>query len=623
MNAYPIASLLGCLVHVMRHEPDASEPRTALLAALRAATGNAPLRLEADPESLQINGTEVPLATPGAGLVDDQLLGHGIRNAELAAACTDSDILRFASVLASFAGTYDSLDAIRTALGPAAARIILTPGATDFDVLRASQLRPRSVFEPAEAVESAPITGDTGEFQKFREFSLESALAPAEPDASMPAVGSVSEARPPLEALLRLGHDAIAREDWPALLEVGLQMVEAEAEAPSELIGSAHRIELRRLMRRNHLAMVARLAHGERRQDVIALLRRFGAEATEVLMDLLVDAMNLGERRGYYSALSQMSEGLDTIVQHLSHSQWYVVRNAADLCGDMELADAVPALANQARHTDPRVRKAVAGALAKIATPAAMEPLKLLLDDPVAAVRTQVVANLGGRRARAMARALGDQLRKEGDADVQHEALLALGRIGSAESVSILQEWSAPGGKLMGRRPVGIRLTAIRALNGIGPAARPALTALQRDEVPEVRAAVTRRAKAARSRAARSRSSRATSSFGVCMYRSGTDTSPVATPRWAVKMASASVPVTRPAACTTQGMPSASAASSSRSNTLAFTEDPRERTTPAPSATSPCFFFSTAGVSVACVTSTTRATRGVSPVAEGRAPPPE
>jgi HEAT repeat protein len=167
-----------------------------------------------------------------------------------------------------------------------------------------------------------------------------------------------------------------------------------------------------------------------------------------------------------------------------------VVRNAADLCGDMELADAVPALANQVRHTDPRVRKAVAGALAKIATPAAMEPLKVLLEDPVAPVRTQVVANLSGRRARAMARALGEQLKKEGDADVQHEALLALGRIGSPESVSILEEWSAPGGKLIGRRPVGLRLTAIRALNSIGPAARQALTALQKDEVPEVRAAV-------------------------------------------------------------------------------------------------------------------------------------
>src|SRR3989449_11528815 len=40
----------------------------------------------------------------------------------------------------------------------------------------------------------------------------------------------------------------------------------------------------------------------------------------------------------------------------------------------------------------------------------------------------------------------------------------------------------------------------------------------------------SRRAKAASSRAARSRSSRATISFGLCMYRLGTDTSPVGMP---------------------------------------------------------------------------------------------
>ena len=55
-------------------------------------------------------------------------------------------------------------------------------------------------------------------------------------------------------------------------------------------------------------------------------------------LDLLVEAQNIGERRGFYTALVQMNEGTSVIVQHLNHPQWYVVRNAADLCGELALS---------------------------------------------------------------------------------------------------------------------------------------------------------------------------------------------------------------------------------------------------------------------------------------------
>jgi HEAT repeat protein/PBS lyase HEAT-like repeat-containing protein len=297
--------------------------------------------------------------------------------------------------------------------------------------------------------------------------------------------------QPPLDTLLRMGRDAIQREDWNGLLEVALQLVEAQAEAPSELMSSTYRIELKRLLTRKHLAMIARLAHGERKQEVIALLRRFGADATEILMDLLVEAMSMGERRGYYSAITQMSEGTDAIVQQLGHQQWYVVRNAAELCGEMELAEGVPGLARQVNHPDERVRKAVAQALAKIATPQAAEPLRRLLDDPARAVRLQALGAMSGRRARHMVGVIGELLKKEELGDVQHEALLALGRIGSPDAIMVLKDWAAPGGRVIGRRPVALRLTAVKALAMCGGAATEALSALLKDESAEVRAAAT------------------------------------------------------------------------------------------------------------------------------------
>jgi HEAT repeat protein len=221
------------------------------------------------------------------------------------------------------------------------------------------------------------------------------------------------------------------------------------------------------------------------------VLRRFGIEGTEVLMNLLVQASTIGDRRGFYSALVQMNEGTSVIIEHLDHPQWYVVRNAADLCGELALAEAVPALARNTRHHDDRVRKAVAEALGKIATPVAMETLARMLGDPVAAVRLQAVAHLRGRRVRGMTGPIGELLQREEDAAVQHEALLALGRIGSPEAIVLLTEWASSGGGVLRKRPMASRLTAVHALSVAGPAATGALTSLQRDPAKEIREAAS------------------------------------------------------------------------------------------------------------------------------------
>jgi hypothetical protein len=270
------------------------------------------------------------------------------------------------------------------------------------------------------------------------------------------------------------------------VLDAAVQIVEGQNDDPAGLAASLHRIEFKRLMSRRNLAMIARLAHGERKQEAITVLRRFGSEGTEILMDLLVEAVNIGERRGFYSSLVQMNEGTIVIVQHLDHPQWYVVRNAADLCGELALSEAIPGLAKQTRHHDERVRKAVAEALGKIGTPVAMETLARMLADPAQAVRLQAVAHLRGRRARGMIRPIGELLQREEDATVQQEALLALGRIGSAEAVALLRDW-ASGGGLLRRRSMPTRLTAIRGLALAGPTAVDALSSLQRDSSAEIR----------------------------------------------------------------------------------------------------------------------------------------
>ncbi|HSE51260.1 MAG TPA: HEAT repeat domain-containing protein [Gemmatimonadales bacterium] len=494
-SPYPVSSLFGALFFMVRHEPGATEDHAALAAALRASHEPGELLIEVEPESLLIDGRPVMLESPGATMLFEQMYLHGVRSLRVHPDAGEADLIRFATVLGAFPGTYDSYAQVVDALGPSAGRLTLTQGANDFEVFRSMPWRPRGVYgtdETAQRLDVPRIQGETtSEYQQFQELILDPDIMPEAVPEPVAPVMPVDRNRPSLEALVHQGRDAIEREDWGGLLEVALLIAEGESEAPSELASSTYRIELKRLMTRKHLAMIARFLQGERKQDAIALLRRFGADSTEILMDLLIQAMTIGERRGYYSAITQMSEGAEAVVQHLGHQQWYVVRNAADLCGEMGLADAVPDLARQVSHPDERVRKAVAEALGKIGTPQAMEPLRQLMSDSSPAVRLKALAHLNGRGARGMPPALAELLRTEDNADVQHEALLALGRIATPDALVQLREWAQPGGKLLGRKPLAVRLAAVKALTLAGPAAVDIMGTLERDESPEIRAAAS------------------------------------------------------------------------------------------------------------------------------------
>jgi hypothetical protein len=496
-SPYPTTALFGSLLYIMRHEPDARQHRDALLAAIRRQMPGG-LIIEAGKESLQLDGMDVPLDAPGATLLSEQMRIHGVGQARLPPDVAEADLLRLSAVLAAFPGTYNSFDELVISLGPASAHIAVSPGADSLEVFRPKPWRPRALFDPEAAAEAGFETTEL-EREEGTVFDQLQAMAPNPPaleDLAQPIGASLSspstgELGAAVDELVREGKEAIQREDWEGLLEVALRMVEAEASATTQYGGGPYRIQLKRLLGRKQLAMIAKLVNGPRKQEVISVMRRCGADATEILMDLLVDSMSMGERRGYYAAITQMNEGTEAIIAHLGHYKWYVVRNAAELCGELELAEAVPALSRQIAHADERVRKSVALALAKIATTSAVAPLRQLLADQSKAVRLQAVGAMSGRRAHHMVGIVGEFLKKESENEVQTEGLLALGRMGGPDAVAVLREWASPGGKLLGRRPMAVRLNAVRGLGLCGPDAAEVLSALQKDDSAEVRSAAS------------------------------------------------------------------------------------------------------------------------------------
>jgi HEAT repeat protein len=252
-------------------------------------------------------------------------------------------------------------------------------------------------------------------------------------------------------------------------------------------------IAIRRMLPRSVLEHVARLTPSpDHRADVVPVLMRLGADATETLLGLLASAERMEDRRAYFAALRQMTEGTDLLANMLTHDEWYVVRNVADLCGEMRLEASVGKLARHAGHADERVRRSVAGALAKIGTPPTVEPLRKLLRDPVPAVRLQALQNITEQN-RGLAMSVAVLLDGESHPDVLREVMMALARIGSPDTVQALVRAAEPGGRIFRRKPLARRLAAVEALGMMAsPAAAAALRSLTKDQDEEVRRAAER-----------------------------------------------------------------------------------------------------------------------------------
>ena len=268
-------------------------------------------------------------------------------------------------------------------------------------------------------------------------------------------------------------------------------IVRAEQSIGDEARRRQYSIALKRIYTKPLLEGIAHLVPMPSQRDAALLaLQRAGEGGVEVLLDLLVAAPTIDERRGIFQALTGMKEGTDQLVHMLGHHQWFVVRNVAELVGELGLEEAVPALARQLDHEDERVRKAVALALAKTGSRSAAEPLRRALKDKSPEVRIQAAVGVGGRKASALAMPLVVAMGEEEDEAVEQELMLALGRIGSPDAVQALIKFAQPGGKLFGRKPTGLRVTAVEALRlAATPAAIGTLEGLGADSDKQVRAA--------------------------------------------------------------------------------------------------------------------------------------
>jgi HEAT repeat protein len=314
-------------------------------------------------------------------------------------------------------------------------------------------------------------------------------LAELERNSTAPNVGDL------LAALIDNAAAAAKLGRFEQVLGVIVSVIRVEEKVPEASgVRRQYGIALRRFYTKPVLEGLSRLLGAPKhRAAAVTALQRGGAAGVEVLMDVLAAAPTVGERRAVFDALKHMTEGTDQLVHMLDHSEWFVVRNVAELIGELGMEDAVPALGKRLDHADERVRKAVGLALAKIGTRGAAEPLRRALRDRSQEVRMQVAVGIGGRKSSALAMPLVVAMEEEKDEAVVRELLLALGRIGSPDAVQALIKWAQPTGRFFGRKPSELRVAAVEALRlAATPAALGTLEGLSDDGDRAVREAASR-----------------------------------------------------------------------------------------------------------------------------------
>lgn len=472
------------LVHVLGHIPGKTPTVRPVMDRVLQGIGETGLSMAAEVRTLWVNGVAIHPDSPGAIMLSDTMLIHHVGVVEFPQDCGEEPIMAVARALAAPGGTYASFASFAGSLGEAVtSKVVLRESGTELAIQKLAAEDPielKSTAAPESGIVSHGEEVTVGPIGDFELIKGESALVDVD----------TSSARQELARLVERAAVARDTEQWDDLLTAGLAIEELLVSAATPDFQRTCRIELQRLVSGEALKRIARATGtGNRRREATTLLRHIGARACEVLMEMLATADGMAERRGYYTALTQMQERENAaiILDYLSHPVWYVARNAADLCGDMDLVESIPELAKRIHHEDERVRRSVAGALAKLGTSQAMEPIRQMLRDPAAPVRLEALMHLDGRRrGRSIGMVLAALLERETHADVRREMLRTLGRIGTPDTIQAILRVAQPEGKRFRGRPRGERLSAVGALALAGAAATPALRVLVKDPDAEV-----------------------------------------------------------------------------------------------------------------------------------------
>jgi phosphoglycolate phosphatase-like HAD superfamily hydrolase len=505
-DEFSAAVLMGRTLDLLRRAPETTADHKAAVKGLLELAARRSLTVRLDQGTVSVEGVAVPSDTPFVAVLVSQMQAHGLAEIHIGHQATAVDLVHLLQALSPdlmAAGPDYSVEQ-RLREGKVATVSVVSSYV-------AEAVKDRRRIRVTEALASVGVAGPPPAPEQLRAVSaasgasrdatLEQQLAQATMLSPLIAALDDTAPLPVLQRQLDSIQASITKAFDQNRMEQAIDglaaLVRRDTQASNEQVKRAYAVPLRWLLIERHMAQVVPYLLDDLYQaDALAILRRAGKDGTRVVVQHLADAPTFAERRTLLKAVRQLEEGVDVIANMLGHHQWFVVRNMADLAGDLKIVEAVDPLRRAIEHADTRVRKAAGVALAKIGTQGAAWGVVKVLRDPDQEIRLAVAREIYGEGMSGVVPTLSAAAETEEHPDTLHEYYRALGRIGTPAAVQMLVKFAEPGGKFMGRRPLAPRVAAVEGLalarGGGGNAARSALQALSSDSTKEVRDAARR-----------------------------------------------------------------------------------------------------------------------------------
>lgn len=527
------------LVWLLMNESGSVDEQKMALRALVQVSRVGAVELVLDDSELRAGDAPVPAVLTGVRELVSQMAGHSLESVHVDEATGPADLLGLARIIAAAPVANDGGISARRRLGELAATGIrfVTTRATDGANTEAPTApmtpagpagpeagtpttqaaappespAPASGPPPANASEPTPVAAPAVPMAPLKKMSEASAallaqlsgravtgLSPEELLEGLDATVTARDLEPAnkvLDDLVTLAEHS-ARAGKPAVVSDILHgVVTRQRKLNDGEIKGAFVLAMRRLSKPALLRAVAGLVIKEpgRRQMVYEVLRATDEDGANALIEQVGQARNAEERQALVEMLAELADAVPALVRMLGDSRWFVVRNAADLLGEMSAAGAESALVGLLRHQDDRVRRAATSALLKLGTPDAMRNVYDAMNDDSPDVRIQVAAAISTRKDAKTSATLIRAIEGESDADVQLAMIAALGKVATPEAVQKLAKLAEAEGRLFRKKDSGMRVAAVLALGEArSPAAINALKELSGDKDKEVRETAAR-----------------------------------------------------------------------------------------------------------------------------------
>ncbi len=214
-----------------------------------------------------------------------------------------------------------------------------------------------------------------------------------------------------------------------------------------------------------------------------------GEPAVDTLLNLLSSANDIKTRKIILNEITNLGDvAFQKVIHYLSDERWYIVRNMITILGNFGKKEAIPYLIEVSKHSDPRIRKEVVKALARIQDPQGFAVLREMLNYEIEDVKKLIIFSLGIMKDTESIKSILSVLENENNLSLKKEALIALGRIGHYSIIPILKKYALKKGFFNKAENKTLRLSAIDGLSEVKhPDAVKVLENLLKDRDDDIR----------------------------------------------------------------------------------------------------------------------------------------